>query len=82
MQSCVIVDHQGQVKLPGTISGDGYADKSASFRCHEIDHLFGAQLGRRDQITFILAVFVIDDDDAFAGTERFECCFYAIKHAG
>ena len=39
---------------------------------HEVDHLRRDQLGRADQIAFVLPVFVIGDDDDFPVADVFD----------
>src|SRR5688500_13819126 len=52
-----------QLELVGTLSGESEADPAARFSDHEVDQLGRNQLGRTNQVAFVLAVFVIRDDD-------------------
>ena len=48
------------------------ADQAAAFAHHEVD-VFGPHLlGGHDEIAFVLAILVVDDDDHAAGADLFE----------
>ena len=65
----VIGDHALEAELLGAVGGDGDADETAAVHGHEIDGLRGDLLGSHDEIAFVFAVGVIDDDDHAAGTD-------------
>ncbi len=48
------------------------ADEPAAFAHHEVDVLGPHLLGGHDEIAFVLAVLVVDDDDHAARADFFE----------
>jgi hypothetical protein len=55
-----------ELQLVSALSSEGEADPSARLLDHEVDELRRHQLGSTNQVTFILAVFVIRNDDELA----------------
>jgi len=62
-----------KLKLVGALAGQGEADPSAGLLDHEVYELRRYELGGTNQITFVLAVFVIRDDDELAGLDVGDC---------
>ena len=56
------LDHQRQIELLAAFLGQGEADQAAAVLGHEVDRFGRDLLGRDDQIAFILAILVVDDD--------------------
>ena len=50
-------------QLPAALRGEAQADQASAVGRHEVDRLGGRELGGDRQITFVLAVFVVHDDD-------------------
>ena len=62
-----VADHERQPELLAAFTSDGQADEAAPVRRHVVD-VFGADFfGGHDQVTFVLAIFIIDHDDHLAG---------------
>src|SRR5204863_8598835 len=59
----VLGDLRGQVKLVTTLFGQRQADQAAGVPGHEIDDLRSDLLGSANEVAFILAIFVVNDDD-------------------
>ena len=49
--------------------GEGDAEDAAGFADHEVDDFGGDELGGADEVAFVLAVFVVGEDDHFALAE-------------
>jgi hypothetical protein len=82
MQRSVVTNHQRQIELLGTLLGDANANETLAMRCHEVDVLLRTQFGGTDQVSFVLTVFVIHDDDAPSGTESFDGRLNTTEHEG
>ena len=59
----VVVDHRAQLEPVGHLGQDRHAQLPAAVRDHELDDLGRDLLGRRDEVSLVLAVLVVDDDD-------------------
>jgi hypothetical protein len=59
----VLLRHQRQLQLLDALLGEREANEAARVLRHEIDDLWGRHLRRDDEITLVLAVFVVDEDD-------------------
>jgi hypothetical protein len=59
----LVADHQGDPKLVEALSRHRKADEAAPIAGHEVDGLGGDLLGGDGQVTFVLTVLVVDDDD-------------------
>ena len=59
--------HQLQVELVAALGGQRQADPAAGLAGHEVDRIRRHELGGDHQITLVLAVLVVDDDDHLAG---------------
>ena len=62
----VLLDHRVEVQLVATLLRERDADETAPLTGHEIDSGGGDVLGREAEVAFVLAVFVVDDDDEAA----------------
>ena len=51
------------MQLVATFFGQRQTDQAAGMTGHEVDDLWSDFLGRADEIAFVLAVFVVNDDD-------------------
>ena len=65
----VVLRHQLEAELLDPLAGQRQADQAARVLGHEVDRLGGRPLSRDDQVAFVLAILVIDQDEhpAFAG---------------
>ena len=82
MLGVVVRDHQGQLQLLATLARQRQADQTTAIAGHEIN-ILGAHPGsRHDEITLILAVFVIHQDHHLALTDIFDDLFAARIEAG
>jgi hypothetical protein len=64
----VVAHHQRQVELAAALLGQRQADQSAAPLGHEVDRFGRAVLGGNDEVAFVLAVFLVDQDHHAAGT--------------
>ncbi len=69
MDGAVVTDHLHQVELAAAFLGQRQADQAAGFAGHEADRGRGAGIGGQQDVAFVLAIFVIDQDDHLAGPE-------------
>ena len=68
-----------EVKLSATLLSDGCTQHATSLLEHVVD-LFGRdELRSGDEVTFVFAVFIIDNDEKFPGFEVFQSLFYGGK---
>ncbi len=76
---CVVLDLTRQLQLVAAAHGYRRTQHTACVFQHEID-LFGSDfLGSHDEVALILAVFVVNDDDEFAGLEIPDSLLYRIE---
>ena len=68
-----------KVEFFDSLRSQGETDQPTAMFGHEIDGLGRHVLGGNDEITFILAVFVIDEDDEFPRLDIPNCVFDAVK---
>ena len=78
----VPLGHLGQAELVAALSGQGQADQTPSVQGHEVDRLGRDQLGRADQITLVLAVLVVRDDDDLAVAQVVDRQFDGAESSG
>ncbi|MCY1173795.1 hypothetical protein D9M73_139700 [compost metagenome] len=71
--------HQRQLQRFATLAGHRHADQATGVLGHEVDVLGLAALGGHDQVAFVLAVFVIHEDDHLALADVFNQFFDAIE---
>ena len=62
----VLLDHRRQLEGVAPLLGQGEADQPAPLARHEVDRLRRDLFGGDDEIAFVLAVLVVDDDDELA----------------
>lgn len=78
----VVSDHGRQVQLPGLFGGDAEADDPAA-AADQLGHLCdGDAFGRKDQISFILPVFVVGEQDSRSPVQRLGGSLYAVDRIG
>jgi hypothetical protein len=65
-----------------SLGSQGETDQSTGMFGHEIDGLGRYVLGGNDEVAFILAIFVIDEDDEFPLLDVPDCVFDAMKRSG
>ena len=63
---CIAIHHQWQIESIQALTLHRQADQAPSFSGHEVDLLGGCELGRTDQVAFVLAIFIVHDHDRFA----------------
>ena len=68
----VLLRHGAEAEVVGALFGEGEADEAAAVTGHEVDGLGGDELGGKGEVAFVLAVFIVDDDDHAAGADLFE----------
>ncbi len=71
--------HQRQFQGFATLAGHRHADEATGITRHEVDVLGLDALGGHDQIAFVLAIFVIHEDDHLALADVFNQFFDAIE---
>ena len=59
----VLLAHERQAKLFDPCPGQRQADQAARMACHEVDRVGCRELRRDNQIAFVFAVLVIDQDE-------------------
>ena len=62
----VLLDHRGEVELVAALLREGDADESAPFAGHEVDGFGRDVLGREAEVSLVLAILIVDDDDEAA----------------
>ena len=65
----VVAHHQRQLQLPATFARQREADEASRVRDHEIDVGRSHELGRHDEVAFVLAILVVHDDDHATGAD-------------
>ena len=68
----ILFDHHGQAERRDFLVFEAQADQTASKARHEIDGFGRRQVGRHDQVAFVLATLVVDQHHHFAGSDVFE----------
>ena len=63
MPRAVLLAHQRQAELFDALLGEGEADQAAGVAGHEVDRVGRGELRRDDEVAFVFAVFVIDQDE-------------------
>ena len=61
-----------QLELLGSILGDGSTEDTSPIAHHEVDLLWSHLLCGDDEVTFILTILIIYDDDELSLTEVLE----------
>ena len=68
-----------QLELAATLLCDGCAEDTATLLEHEVDFLRRDEFGGRNQVAFVFAILIIDDNDEFSGFEVLKGFFYRGK---
>ena len=68
----VVLDHLLESELHGQFVAHRHTDESLRIARHEVDVLCRGVLGRADQVTFVLAVRVVDHEDDASGAQVVE----------
>ena len=76
---CVIVHHRREVQFRRTRRENGRTNQSTSLSRHEIDHFWADFRGGSNEITFVLTVLIVNNNDHFAGFDILYCFFYGVK---
>jgi len=66
---CAALHHQWQVELTAAVLRQCKADQAAGVRCHEVDIRRSNLVSRDHQIAFVLAIFVVHQNDDLALAE-------------
>jgi hypothetical protein len=69
----IAVHHGPQMESRGNFGQDRHAHQPPPVGDHELNHLGSDHLGRGNKVTFVLAVFVVDDDDDPPCSQGLEC---------
>ena len=59
----VLLGHRRKAEFVHALPGHGEAHKSATEFGHEVDHIRRSLLGRDDEIAFVFAVLIVDEDE-------------------
>ncbi len=78
-QRGVVLHLVGQVQLDAAADGERCAEHAACVFQHEVHHFRRDFLCGANQVAFILAVFIIDNDDELAVAEVLNGLFYRIN---
>ncbi len=65
----VASSHLREVEFLGAVVSDGGADEAAAVDGHEVYVFLGAEGGGAEEVGFVFAVWVVGDDDEFAGCD-------------
>ncbi len=69
-EGCGVVGGLGvELEAVAVVGGHGDAEDAACFAEHEIDGFGGDEFSGADEVAFVFAVFVVDEDDHAAGFE-------------
>src|SRR5262249_11154877 len=71
-----VLGHERQTERVDAIARQGKADHPARLLDHEVDHFGRDQLRRANEIAFVLAIFVVGDDDELAVPDRLDRLLY------
>jgi hypothetical protein len=63
MGGCIPLDHWSELKPCGRLGQYRHAQEPAPVRDHEFDRLGAGPLGGGDEITFVLSILIVDDND-------------------
>ncbi|MGY4517196.1 hypothetical protein ACVWWW_002764 [Lysobacter sp. HA18] len=64
--------HRRQAELSATLARQRHAHQPPRMRDHEVDVLRPHEFRGHDQVAFVLAILVVDDDDHSAGADFFQ----------
>ena len=68
-----------QSQLLATLLRDGGTEHAATVLKHEVDFLRGDLFGGNDEVAFVLAVFVVDNNEELAFAEVFDRFFDCVQ---
>ena len=68
----VAFGHGRESELIAPLAGQSQTDQSASVQGHEVDHLGRGQFGGTDEISLVLAIFIVGHDDDLSVTKVFD----------
>lgn len=78
----IAINHQGQIESVKALAFHGETNQTPGVGRHEVDLIGGGELGRTDQVTFVLPAFVVDDDNTLSVANRRQCIGNAVKSDG
>ena len=67
VEGMVLLRHRRQLQLAAAFLGQGKADQAARKPGHEVDRLGRDEIGGKNEIALVFAVFLIHQDDHLAG---------------
>ena len=65
----VRIHHHGDLQLVEPLADDGHADEAAAETRHEVDGLRRHLLRRDSEVSLVLTILVVDDNDELSGLE-------------
>jgi len=68
----VALGHGRESELVASLAGQSKTDQPPSVQGHEVDHLGRGQFGGTDEISLVLAIFIVCHDDDLAVTKVFD----------
>ena len=71
----VVANHRAQSQLITLFRGQRQTDQTATIFGHEVDEFRRGRLGRQCQITLVLTVFVVYQDDHLSLADILNCLF-------
>ena len=71
----VVRNHRAQAQLVAAVRRERQADEATGVRRHEVDVIRRDELGGHAQVSLVLAVRGVDDDDHLAIADILDCCF-------
>ena len=74
--------HQGEIEFIAALLGEREADETAAVLGHKVDRVRSNFLGGEGEIAFVLAIFIVDEDDHAPLTNFFYRFFYGAKRRG
>ena len=77
----VVGDHGRQVHLVGTLVAHGRAHDAGGVANHEAHQLGGCVLGSEDDVTFVFAVLIVNDDYGATGGDSVHRGLHAVENA-
>ncbi len=69
VRGAVVAHHLLQAELAAALVGERQADQAAAVLGHEVDRLGGDEFGRHHEVTLVLAVLFVYQDDHLAGLD-------------
>ena len=75
----VVLHLMFQFEFLGAADGDGCAEHAAAVAQHEVHLLGGYHLGSCDEVAFVLAVFIVHDDDELSLAEVGQRLLYGVQ---